>query len=75
MHQRNTTHSIKICDHLTTRPGGFRRKRARSILHDHLAQTPSLDVSRKPDSVEALANLTLCNAAPRRNTQWLTPWP
>jgi hypothetical protein len=75
VHQSNPTQSVKICDHLTTRPGGFRRKRTRSILHDNLAQTPSLDVSRKPDSIEALANLSLCNAAPRRNTQWLTPWP
>jgi hypothetical protein len=46
MHQRDPTHSIKICDHLTTRPGGFRRKRTRSILHDHLSHTPTLDVSR-----------------------------
>lgn len=75
MHQSNPTHSIKICHHLTTRPVGFRRERTRSILHDDLSQTPSLDLSRKPHGIEALADFTLSNALPRRNNQWQTPWP
>jgi len=74
MHQSDPTHSINICDHLTARPVGFRRKRTRSILHDHLSQTPSLDLSRKPHGIEALADFTLSNASPRRNNQWQTPW-
>ena len=75
MHQGNPAHSIKICDHLTTRPGGLRRKWTRSILHDHLSQEPSLDSRHKLADIEDLANLTVVNTSPRRNTQWLTPWP
>jgi hypothetical protein len=75
MHQSNPTHSIKICDHLTARPGGLGRQRTRSILHDHLSQETGLDSSRKAARIEALTNLTVGNATPRRNNQWLTPWP
>jgi hypothetical protein len=69
MYQGNPTHAVKICDHLTTRPVGFRRQRTRSILHDYLSQTPSLDLSRKPHRIEALADFTLSDVSPRRNNQ------
>ena len=74
MHQSNSAHSIKICDHLTARPGGLRRERALSILDDHLSQESSLNASRKPSGIEELTDLTFGHTSPRRNTQWLTPW-
>ena len=75
MYQSNPTHAVKICDHLTMRPVGFRHQRTRSVLHDNLSQTLCLDVTRKTNGIEALADFTLGHASPRRNNQWLTPWP
>jgi hypothetical protein len=75
MYQSNSAHSIELCDHLTARPGGLGRQRTRSILHDHLSQESGLDSRRKPAGLKALANLTFGHTPPRRDNQWLTPWP
>jgi hypothetical protein len=75
MQQGNSAESIELGDHLTTRPGGLRRLRTRSILYAHLSLVPGLDSSRNPASMEALADFTFGNASPRRNTQWLTLRP
>ena len=75
MYQSNPAYSIEICDHLTARSGGLRRQWTRSIFHDHLSQESRLDSRHKPAGIEALADLTFGNTLPRRNTQWLTPWP
>jgi hypothetical protein len=75
MHECHSLHPIELCDHLTTRPGGLRGEWTRSILYHYFSQHPGLDASGEATNVESLADIMIRFPLPRRNNQWLTPWP